>query len=264
MKHLRSIFRIAALIALTASLSLLLAAGRLLLFASSKKTALRWRNFIFRTWARGIARLSRMKITLRGKPPQPPFLLVSNHLSYIDVITLAAHLDCVFIAKKDVSRWPAIGFLCRQIGTIFIDRENRRDVVRVNQLIEKYLDEGRGVVLFAEGTSTAGSTVAPFNPSLLERAARRGFPVSYAALSYRAPRGFAPAHLSVCWWGDMTFADHLFRLFQLPSFEAMLSFGAEAVQRRDRRLLADELWQAVKNEFIPVVEVEETCSTMTR
>jgi 1-acyl-sn-glycerol-3-phosphate acyltransferase len=258
MKFLRASIKLVALIALTLSLCALLAAIRVFLPAAKK---IRWRDFIFRLWARGTARLTGLKIRRRGSLPRPPFLLVSNHLSYLDVVVLAACLDCVFIAKKDVEGWPVVGFLCRQVDTIFVDRASRRDVVRVNSLIEKALAEGRGVVLFAEGTSTAGAAVAPFNSALLHSAAKSEFPVSYSSVSYRAAAGERPAHLSVCWWGDMTFADHLFRLFQLSSIEAAVRFGSEPIARSDRKLLARELWRAVNEQFTPVVELEETCST---
>ncbi|MEW6210371.1 MAG: lysophospholipid acyltransferase family protein [Acidobacteriota bacterium] len=258
MKFLRASVKLVALVALTLTLCALLVSVRI--FLPSDKKA-RWRDFLFRAWARGIVRLLRMKINLRGSPPRPPFFLVSNHLSYLDVVVLAARIDCVFIAKKDVEEWPVVGFLCRQVDTIFVDRSSRRDVVRVNSLIEKSLAAGRGVVLFAEGTSTQGATVAPFNPALLHSAAKREFPVSYSSVSYRAPARERPAHLSVCWWGDMTFADHLFRLFQLSSIEASLRFGSEPIIQSDRKLLAQELWRAVNEQFIPVVELEETCST---
>jgi 1-acyl-sn-glycerol-3-phosphate acyltransferase len=263
MKLFRAILRSFALVALSATAYLAWATGRVF-FIGSNKESISWRNFIFRTWARGVVLLARIKITLRGSPPAPPFFLVSNHLSYIDVIVIAAHADCVFVAKKDVSSWPVIGFLCAQMNTIFVDRESRRDVVRVNALIEKALAEGRGVVLFAEGTSTEGATVAPFNPSLLHHAAKTSLPVSYAAVSYRVPEGETPAHLSVCWWGDMTFAAHLFGLFQLPSVYATLSFGPEPIRSSDRKLLASELRRAVEGQFIPVVDMEEMCSTTTR
>src|SRR5690349_85129 len=83
-----------------------------------------------------------------GAAPPPPFVLVANHLSYLDVVVLAAQTDCRFIAKLDVSSWPLVGLLCRTVGTIFVDRENRRDLVRVNAATGRAIREGVGVVLF--------------------------------------------------------------------------------------------------------------------
>jgi 1-acyl-sn-glycerol-3-phosphate acyltransferase len=259
MRQLRAIMRAAALAALTVVLYAVWGTGAL--FTLPFKGAFYvWRRLIFRSWARATARLLRIRIEVHGILPEPPFFLVSNHLSYIDIVVFASTLDCVFIAKRDVSRWPLLGSMCRSMGTIFIDRERRRDVTRVNGLIEEALAAGRGVVLFAEGTSTEGAAVREFKPALLEQAAAMRLPVSYAALSYSTPAGERPAHLSVCWWGDMTFLDHLFALLRLPGFRAKLIFGPRRVRESDRKLLAVKLRQAVEEQFIPVVVMEEECS----
>lgn len=230
----------------------------------SQRLRLKWRNFLFRTWARATAAILGLKISVSGRLPRAPFFLVSNHLSYIDIVVFASLIDCVFIAKQDVASWPVIGLLCRSFKTIFIDRNNRHDIARVNRLIERTLSEGQSVMLFAEGTSTSGASVLPFKASLLEPAARINYPVSYAAVSYRTPANQPPAHLSVCWWGEMTFLDHFFALFQIPEFEATVIFGSQTIQAADRRLLAERLWQAVTERFIPIPTLEEECSSATR
>ena len=86
-----------------------------------------------------------------------------------------------------------------------------------------HTDQGRGVVLFPEGTSSDGATVLRFNPSLLEAATCRTLPVFYASLTYETPPRTAPARLAVCWWGDMNFVKHLMGLKQLKWLEASLT-----------------------------------------
>ena len=260
MKQPRVILRAVALCSLIAFTYALWGAVSIFVFPF-EKTARRWRSFMFRRLAGAAAAIIGMRMTVYGTPPRPPFFLVSNHLSYIDVIVLAAHLDCVFIAKSDVSAWPVIGRLCRSAKTIFIDRNNRKDIPRVIGLIEKTLKTGQGIVLFAEGTSSEGARVLPFNSSLLEPAARAGYRVSYASISYRTPADAVPAHLSVCWWGDMTFIKHLLGLFRLPEFNATLVFGEETFREDNRKILADKLWNAVQSQFIPVVSEEKEWST---
>ena len=252
MKHLRAILRILALCLVTISLYILWMAGIPFVFFSAN-TFRRWRNFNFRAWAQIVVFILGMRINLQGPSPRGSFFLVSNHLSYLDVVVLATRLNCVFIAKREVSHWPVIGFLCRRVNTIFIDRKHRRNILDVLTSIERSRTEGTGVVLFAEGTSTNGATVAPFKSSLLELAARKRIPVHYASLSYRTPPGQVPAHRSICWWGDMTFLNHLYGLFQLPEFEVDLIFGEQPIQEEDRKLLAKKLWSAVNAQFIPVV-----------
>src|SRR5262245_23383415 len=251
--HLRALIRVIAFCAITAFFYLLWA-GVVPWVLVSQKARYWWRNFNFRTWARLTKLLLRMRVQAKGIPPHAPFFLVSNHLSYMDIVAFAAQLDCVFIAKSEVARWPVLGLLCRSMGTIFVDRNSRMDVLRVNRLIEQALRSGKGVLLFPEGTSTPGAEVLPFHSALLEPATRQGCPVSFATVSYRTPVGQPPAHLSVCWWGEMSFLAHFYRLLQLESMEATLVFGSYSIRADDRKVLARKLWQAVNEEFIPVAE----------
>ncbi len=255
MSHLRATARLAALCLVTCVMYLALLAG-LALTLPFRRLRIRWRGLMLRQWARATASLLRIKVASSGVAPRAPFFLVSNHLSYVDVVVFASRLDCAFIAKREVASWPVVGLLCRSVGTIFIDRGNRRSLLKVNAEVERAFRDGRGVVLFAEGTSTPGAEVLPFKPSLLEPAARAGFAVSYAAISYRTTESQAPAHLAVCWWGGMTFTGHLYRLARLSEIGATLAFGASAICDADRKRLARRLRAGVRREFIPVVTRE--------
>jgi 1-acyl-sn-glycerol-3-phosphate acyltransferase len=247
----RAAVRLAALCLTTAALYAAWCAGAVPLRVS-KHARTRWRGLLFRLWGRVAARCIGMKLEARGVAPRPPFLLVVNHLGYADVVALAASCECVFVAKKEVAAWPVVGRLSRSTGTIFIDRRARRDIPRALSLVGAALDDGAGVVLFAEGTSTRGADVLPFKSPLLEAAARRGLPVHYASLSYSAPPGEPSADSSVCWWGDMTFPRHFFGLLKLKMFSAGLVFGEETITGGDRKALAGKLWAAVSARFVPV------------
>ena len=220
-----------------------------------------WRDFIFRNWARTIVILLGIKIRTNAIVPATPFFLVSNHLSYLDIVVLASQIDCVFIAKREVKDWPVFGWLSRSMNTIFIDRTRAADIPRVNALIAETLQSGQNIVVFPEGTSTAGANVLPFKPSLLEPAARGNFPVAYASIQYRTPPDETPAHLSVCWWSTMTLLPHLWGVFCLPAIEATLTFGAETLQGTDRKELAKRLHEAVSNIFTPSTAMEVECNT---
>ena len=216
------------------------------------EAARKWRKRNFVGWARASAHIFGMRVNVRNAPPAAPFLLVSNHQSYVDIIVLESQVDCAFIAKSELAGWPILGFISRTLNTIFIDRTRKRDILQAMERAERALARGLGVVLFAEGTSTRGQTVSPFKSSLLEIAARRNTPVHYATLSYVAPADETPADQSVCWWGDMTFFGHVFRLLQLPRFEANLVFGPKPIMANDRHVLAEELWSAVSSQLKPM------------
>jgi len=211
---------------------------------------------IFRAWSRGVLRILNARVEVVGTPPEAPFFLVSNHLSYIDIAVLGARLDCVFVAKADIDDWPIFGRLVRAVGTIYVDRTSKRDIPRVSALIHETMERGRGIVLFPEGTSTDGSTVLKFKPALLEPAVAAGVGVTTAALTYVTPPSTEPARMAICWWGEMTFSDHALKLFRHPGFTARVSFGEEAPPCSDRKTLAADLWKEVRGRFEPVTGSE--------
>ena len=219
----------------------------------------RARDAAMRAGSRAVVALAGARVKVVGPAPKPPFLLVANHLSYFDVPVISTAVDCRYVAKSDISRWPLIGALCRLVGVIFVDRERRFDVVRVNDLVRGALEAGDGVVLFPEGTSTNGESVVPFRASLLDFAARTKTPVHYAALTYRTPDRKPHASDAVCWWGTMTFPGHLFRLFTLGGLDATLTFGETPIAGDDRKALARDLHSAVGALFDPVTRAEEQC-----
>lgn len=212
-----------------------------------------WRQRLFYLWTMSFVRISRMRIEVTGTPPEPPFFLVTNHVSYTDIAALRAVVRGIFVAKAEVRGWFLAGRICRDIGTIFIDRTNRRDIPRAGEEILERLDAGEGVVVFPEGTSTAGKEVLPFNSSFFEFAARADLPVHYAALGYAVPDGEMPASKVVCWGEDISFFAHMWRLFKLPEYTAFVRFGNEPIKDHDRKALAAELHRQVVEEFVPVV-----------
>lgn len=212
-----------------------------------------WRQLAFESWTKSFVWISGMEIEVIGVPPKPPFFLVTNHLGYVDIGVLRATVNGIFVAKAEVKDWFLAGRIVRDMGIIFIDRRNRRDIPRAGAEIIRKLSEGEGVIVFPEGTSTKGEDILPFNSSFLEFAAKTDLAVSYASISYRTPEGEPPASMLICWWEDITFMAHLFRLFTLRRFTAILDFGDEKVVNPDRKQLAVELRRRVREKFIPVI-----------
>lgn len=250
MSILRGTFRAFGFTVLTLFLYSLYLAGRgcLLLL---RKDPTRWRNGVVRCWATSLAFILNMDIKLKGTPPDPPFLLVSNHLSYVDILPFFISMDCVFVAKSEVRSWPVLGRMAEGINIIFIDRSLIRDIPRVNRLIDRNINDKQGVILFPEGTTTNGETVKRFKSSLLKYAASKNFPVSYASIRYCTSDFKKPAKNWVCWWGDQSFTDHFIKLLTVPSIRAVVTFGDNRVKNNDRKKLAKKLQKQVESQFIP-------------
>ena len=251
MKLLRATIRLIALCCVTGFYYLRWLAGLPFLLMSPRRM-LKWRNRNFSDWARALVSIMGVSIHVRNTPPVGPFLLIANHLSYVDIVVLGSQLNCAFVAKSEVARWPVLGLISASMNTIFIDRKKKRDLPRALSTAKATLDNGLGLVVFAEGTSTGGGKPLPFKSSMLDFAARQRMPVHYASIEYQVAPTERPARESVCWWGAMTFPGHLFRLLQLSEFQAHLMFGAQPIINEDRRLLAAELWSAVSAQLTPV------------
>jgi 1-acyl-sn-glycerol-3-phosphate acyltransferase len=193
-----------------------------------------------------------MRLELRGSPPSPPFYLVTNHLSYVDIVLLARTAGCRYISRADVKDWPVMGWIAKAMGTMFIDRGRVRDTKRVNELIAAALDRGDGIHFFAESRISQDARVHPFKPPLLEPAVARGCGVHYAAISYSTPEGCPRASDVIVWKGGVSLAQNMVNVLRLPGFSAIISYGDAPITGTDRKELADKLYRAVSERFTPV------------
>jgi 1-acyl-sn-glycerol-3-phosphate acyltransferase len=191
-------------------------------------------------WLHASARklLSSLGIQTRihGHPPSRG-LIVSNHLSYLDILILAAATPCFFVSKVEISRWPIFGKAARVSGTIFLVRTSRASAESVAAEIEQRLALPVPVLLFPEGTSTDGSMVLRFHSRLIQPAVTAAAPVTAAAVRYVIQGGIQEREL--CWFGDTLFLSHLWKALNTAGFAAELRFGAPRVYL-DRRVATRE------------------------
>jgi len=166
-------------------------------------------------------------------------LIVSNHLTYLDIVVLSSIRPCVFVAKKDVAAWPLFGWLARAAGTIFADRNRRTASREAVDLIQRTVNNGALVVLFPEGTSSDGRSVLPFKSALLEPALQTGCDLSVAAIDYSLSSGSVADE--VCYWRDMTLVPHLLNLFSKPEIDSKLSVARAVRFCGSRKELARQL-----------------------
>lgn len=219
-------------------------------WASPRVGARHHRLFIV-SWARAALWLMGVRVRVEGERPEAPFFLVGNHLSYLDIPVLLAIVDARFLAKSEVASWPVLGFLARTTGTLFIDRNRKKDLTRANEQVRRVIAGGAGVVVFPEATSTKGVEVLPFKPSVFQVPTDLAIPVSCAALSYAPGGGTHPTWQTVCWWGDAPFGSHFLEFLKRPRTEATVTFGARIPPALDRKELAAAAHGALRAVFRP-------------
>jgi 1-acyl-sn-glycerol-3-phosphate acyltransferase len=181
-----------------------------------------------------------------GQPAlQGPMLLVSNHLSWLDILVLHAARHCRFVSKSDVKHWPVIGTLATGAGTLYIEREKRRDAMRVVHHMAESLKAGDIVAVFPEGTTGDGKELLPFHANLIQAAISAHAPVQPVALRF-VDRASGQDSDGPLYLGDDTLVSSVWRTLAGRPFVAHVRFGEPQVaQGRDRRQWAEELREAV-------------------
>ena len=131
------------------------------------------RHAIIRSWSREILHRAGVEVRAVGFPKEAkdvdrPVTLVANHVSWADIFALNSEHACHFIAKSELRGWPLAGRLLHNVGTIFIDRSDRKETHRLKQVVHDLLAAGETVAVFPEGTTSNGRDVLKFHASLLE------------------------------------------------------------------------------------------------
>ena len=210
----------------------------------------RIREVIQKVWGRGTQRIMGIRVKVIGKEPEDPYFLVSNHLSYVDIIAFSGCVRCIFVAMKEMSHWPLIGYTVTQMQTIFIDRMKPRDAVRVNEAVADALSNGKSVIMFPEATTSAGDEVLPFRGAILDAAVRLKHPVHYATIQFHPTPSCPFPTRTVCWVDETPFGEHARELLRARRIDATITFAPEPIQADTRKDLALKLEAAVRAQLL--------------
>ncbi len=179
--------------------------------------------------------------TVEGEIPSRG-AVVSNHLSYVDILLYSAIRPFVMVAKREVRGWPGIGWITSRAGTVYVVRGGcPATYPGVNRAMAEAYRSGLPVLFFPEGTTTDGSgEVLPFRRGLFHSVLNEQVPLNIAAVSYATDDEEASIANDVCWWGDATLAPHLVRLTGTDGVRARVRFGGEVTDREDRFVLSQQ------------------------
>jgi len=187
-------------------------------------------------WSRRLLRMLNVDARVHGAPAlDGNVLVVANHVSWLDIFVLNALTPVRFVAKAELARWPVAGRMIRGVGTLFVERERRKDARRVNAHAADALSRGDIVAVFPEGTTTDGSELLPFKSALLQPIVDAQGRVQPMAIRYRGPGGEpsrAPAYV-----GDESFFASFWRVTGTRALVVELhappALPAHATHRRD-------------------------------
>jgi 1-acyl-sn-glycerol-3-phosphate acyltransferase len=188
-------------------------------------------------WSARMLRTLQIGVDASGTPAVGPVLLVANHVSWLDILVLNAMAPARFVAKADMRHWPLLGWLVACGGTLFIERERKRDALRVVHHVAEALRGGERVALFPEGTTADGHALLPFHANLLQAAIAVGTPVQPTALRFSdASTSVSPAAAYV---GETTLLESVWAVVMASGMVAHIEHLAPMPSvGRERRELA--------------------------
>ncbi len=169
-------------------------------------------------------------------------LIVSNHISFLDVFSLNSQLPSSFVAKAEIAKWPVFGFIAKAVGTIFIDRSNRRALVGMADTMAAELRQGRSLLMFPEGTTSNGTGLLRLHPNLFEAAVRAGAQVIPVVLRYES-------HGQICtdaaYTGNVGLFSCLWKIVNVPDLTVRLIALDPITPQGDRRVLCAQVSAAM-------------------
>ena len=192
-------------------------------------------------WSAGLLRAVGVGLRIQGVPRPGATLLVANHVSWLDIAALhAAVPQARFVSKADVLHWPLLGWLVAGAGTLFIERDRKRDALRVVHAMAEALRAGETVAVFPEGTTGEGPELLPFHANLLQAAIATATPIQPAVLRFAdTVHRFSNA---VTFVGEATLLQSLWRVASARGLVVHVDLlGSQASAHADRRALAETL-----------------------
>jgi len=213
-----------------------------------------WVTQFIRWWHAQLCQVLAVEVRISGQPAANA-LLVSNHISWLDIPVIGAQGEIGFLAKADVRGWPLIGWLADHAGTLFIERGGHQ-VNRVATQLGHAIAGGRTLTIFPEGTTTDGQTVARFHARLFQAGQTPGVQIQPVAISYHHGDDLMP-DLHIPYIGDDTLLTNVWRVIRHPRLIARLHFlpPLAMVEGEQRRALAERARVAItqsKNNVLPV------------
>jgi 1-acyl-sn-glycerol-3-phosphate acyltransferase len=171
--------------------------------------------------------------------------MVCNHISWLDILVIHATRHCRFVSKSELREWPLIGTLATGAGTLYIERESRKDALRMVKEMARALMAGDVLAVFPEGTTGDGFDMLPFHANLIQSAIDADAPVQPLALQFVDSKT-NEISMAARFVGDDTLLGSIWRTLNAQGLKAVVQFGEiQSADGRNRRVWANDLFKDV-------------------
>jgi 1-acyl-sn-glycerol-3-phosphate acyltransferase len=201
---------------------------------------------IIRFWCKRLLSIFEIKVEVTGLGTylinQKKYLMVANHISWMDIIVIQSIKPCIFVAKSDVASWPLFGWVAQMTGTIFIKRDKVSDIKKALKKMKRRLIK-RSVCIFPEGTSTSGRYLLPFKSNLFQSSIDTNKSILPLCLRYEQNNTYSDKAAFV---DDMSLVDSINKIKQEKDIYVIVEVLQPIRPRYNRKELASYTQEMIR------------------
>lgn len=233
----------------------------LLIHFSIKDMTKRRRRYVksMSFWSGLALKIFNIKVTYKNMPDKnKSYLIVANHQGYLDIFYMVCAIPSLFVTSVEMRETPGLGLVTEMGGCLYVERRSRENILKEIKEIENVLAQGFNVVIYPEGTSTNGEKILPFKKSLLTACTSVEANILPVVMNYKKINGEPMSKKYtdwVCWYGDMTFIESIWKATQMESCEVEIEFLEEVHVSvdSDRRKIAALAQSQIEQKYVPIV-----------
>ena len=199
-----------------------------------------------KVWGYGLSKILNIEISIHGNVDNVNGLIVSNHLSYIDILVTATVFPLRFTPNTEIANWSFLGWFLKCSRPIWIDRKSRQSSRKTLNEFINTLKNDINLIIFPEGTTTDGkSDLLPFKSTTFEAAVKGNLPVYPILIHYKEEAG-----TSICWYGDTTLTSHTWKCFGLKKIETEIHILEPVFPlSKNRKIFSKEVHEIMNTEY---------------
>lgn len=202
-----------------------------------------------------------LKTNLKTINLKKNYLFVSNHMSYLDILSMSSVLRTCFVTSLEMKKTPFLGQLCTLGGCLFVDRKNKRGLSKEVISLTDVLLSGLNITIYPEAKSTNGDKVHLFKRPLFQAAIDANVEIVPVCLNYIKLDGKKVTKKNrdhLFWYDEMSFFPHALKLFSKKNSEIELTFfpPIKASDYADKNALAEKCYDVIFKNYVPIQDFQ--------
>ncbi|MCP4176863.1 MAG: 1-acyl-sn-glycerol-3-phosphate acyltransferase [bacterium] len=206
-------------------------------------------SYASKFWCYCVSKILGVKTTVHGDLRDVRGMIISNHLSYIDVFLLGSFFPLRFAAKSEIAKWPFLGYILGRSKPIWVNRNSKQEALKTMKEFIRTVEHGISVISFPEGTTSDGkNSLITFKSTTFEASIKGKFHITPIIIKYKD-------NDKICWYGDDTLGKHGKELLKMKKIEADLYILPSVFpdENDDRKSFSKKVYDIMNRKYMELV-----------